>query len=358
MKPVFNIFLILMLAMGFQACSDDNDGNDDNGGDGSGLVLSVDRDTISINPLDQATFKVMYNGKDVTLASVITNEQDGIPLKGGIFSSKSAKEYSFFAEYSGRTSNKVKVQVVVDERLFQKNVLMQQVTSTTCIYCPDNHRILEILQELRPTMLFPICYHGSLSGPDPFEFPQIDVMFRELPVDGYGAIVFDYKYKLAGELEDLRNCMKARGDVGIALSTSLDAEQKTATIDVKIKSMIDVDYDSQLAVAIVENGLVGRQIQSNGTWINDYVHNEVVRVYLTDLLGDRVAAGEITRAGELKKQFSYTIAADYNVKNLQVVVYLLRNKQVVNCQSVKLGSNVDYQYVSYNPNDDPLPELE
>lgn len=353
MNVILMYLFVFVMIFGFSNCSSgDSDGDDDRL---KGLILSVDRDTIYKG--EQATFTVTLDGKDVTSSSVITNETTGKTETSVFLAGDNKGTYTFIAKYNDASSNKVNVEVLDFELSFQKNVLLQQITSTTCPLCPNNRKVMDMLQEMKPGVFFPMCFHGAyMGGNDPFVFPRLAEMQVELGIDGYAPVKMDYIYMLDGEesFDLIVERMILRGEFGFAIHSSVNANSTTATIDVKIKSMIDPTFDCKLAVAIVEDGLKFSQMDGYET-IPDYIHNDVVRSYLTDLYGDKIAQGAIGKNKEFTKQFSYSIPANYKKENLMVIAYLLNAKQkvVMNCQGVKLGNNIDYQYVQYDPNADP-----
>ena len=79
----------------------------------SGLLLSVDKESIVNNGEDAATFTVSFEGKDVTASSVIVDLTNGQRWNQGerVFVSRTSGEYEFKASYDGMSSNTVGVAV-------------------------------------------------------------------------------------------------------------------------------------------------------------------------------------------------------------------------------------------------------
>lgn len=354
-----NYLFCTMIIMCAWACGssgdDDGGGGEEPGKPGEkGLVLSVDQDSIA-QITGEAVFTVKFDGKDITSQSSIVDKATGLPLDGYRFSVRKPGTYTFYAAALGRLTNEVNVVVIPKLiRMFEKNVLFQPATSITCSQCPTNHRAMEKLIARYPDRSNVIAFHGLFlpTPPDPYATDYIKTFQDMLGMSGtYGPIVMntlgfvDVNDPFSGEKRYLEP-----GNFGLAITTSLNGDN--ATVTVSVKAMIESKQAYRLAVALVEDGLIYRQ-NDNGRYIEDYKHDNVLRYYFTDVWGDKLAAGSVTKDKEVTKTYTYNnIPAGFIKGNLKVVAYLMEDKfpdsfGTMNSRGVKLGSSVDYKYVDY-----------
>lgn len=100
MKKVIYLFLAAALsAVVFTGCNSNEEPKKE-------LKLSVDKDLITADDTDKATFTVTYDGKAVTDAVISTGSET---LDGYLFTTSEEGEYKFTASYEGQTSNEVTV---------------------------------------------------------------------------------------------------------------------------------------------------------------------------------------------------------------------------------------------------------
>lgn len=96
----------------------------------------------------------------------------------------------------------------------------------------------------------------------------------------------------------------------IAMDVDFDGTDSTLTVELSGSSYI---HDCYMTVIVCQNGVVAAQ-SSGG---NNFVHNEIVRAYMTDALGDKMTVDETT--GAYTAEYQYRIpAAITGVKNTAV----------------------------------------
>ena len=86
----------------------------------------------------------------------------------------------------------------------------------------------------------------------------------------------------------------------IAMDVDFDNTDSTLTVELSGSSYI---HDCYMTVIVCQNGVVAAQ--SNGG--NNFVHNEIVRAYMTDALGDKMTVDETT--GAYTAEYQYRIPA-------------------------------------------------
>lgn len=332
--------------------------------DGS-LVLKASTETITNSRFDEVSFTVAYNGKDVTAAAKIKENVTGVFVKGAAFTSENIGTYEFVASYDGKSSKPVNVEVIKDA-LFKKHLLMQEFTSNTCGNCVAMVNNINYYQSLYPERIEVMAYHGTMDEkhPDPMRVhAYMDVLTTAFNLHGYPTVVIDqakvWSMSEAGADIDVKDYINKPGTVGIGISTKQDGNK--LSIDVKVKATEIFEHQCRVAVVMVENKLISPQLEyymDNGRkerWIEDFEHNHVVRVYLTDIWGDMQEKGAIGRGKEWTKTYTYNFPDNSQIpeeidkrkpENMEVVVFVTNaeNNQVLNSRIVKVGEQVDYEY--------------
>ena len=336
MKQLFILF-ILFFAAGWMACSDSDQE--------SGLQMTVDRSAILADGADEARFTVTLNGRDVTSNAVVKEQSSGETLVNGIFVTSVAGTYSFVAEYEGTRSETIKV--TAEKRGgFKKNVLVMKFTAIGCYNCPDaEHAILKAEKDI-PGRVYPISIYSTLGQMKDFMIEEYINSFKKyFGFNEYPTVVLDHannwNYRYGIEEMAFAKALKAKGEIGIAITTKWDGEE--LKVDVKVKGGQQIDYTTNLVVAVLENNLYA--IQTGAVTDEDNYHHHVVRKYLTDLYGEKIEKGVLKSTEEYTRSFSYMVPEEFKKANLEVMVYLLKasDKSALNCQTVLAGQKVDYE---------------
>lgn len=338
MKQVF-VFMILLISIGWIGCSDD----DQNGG----LQMSVDRDMILANGTDEAHFTVTYNGENVTAEAVIKEEGSEETLVNGVFVTSIDGTYSFVAEYKGEKSEAVKLTASKGEG-FKKNVLVMKFTAIGCFSCPDAERAIKKAEKEAPGRVYPISVYGTLGQMKEFMIEEYINSFKKyFSFNEYPTVVLDHvdKWGFRNGIQDMafEKALKAKGEVGIAISTQWEGDK--LKVDVKIKGGKQIDYSTNLVVAVLESNLYAEQ--TGAVTEDENYHYHVVRKYLTDLYGEeyKIAKGVLKPGEEYTRSFDYDVPAEFKKANLEVMVYLLKTSErsALNCQTVIAGKKIDYE---------------
>lgn len=234
---------------------------------------------------------------------------------------------------------------------FVKNVLIWEFTTTDCKFCPYIKRDIKNVQALPDvgSRIFASIIHGKLVETDPFRFSRHADLERQFGVTGaYPSTIIDHDetYRQRGAYstpnitkEYLKKALDTPGRAGLKLISRVNG--RTATLQVKLKTNEAAAY--KIAANVLESGLVYPQYLPEAPDIDpDYVHNHVLRSFLTDLFGD--TAGNLKAGDEFTKTFSYTVPEGYNISNLEFLVYILKDDKAANSQLVKIGNTAEYQY--------------
>lgn len=246
--------------------------------------------------------------------SVTTTTMGGAPIENPYTTSCSFKAYEYGFERQKR--------------------LVEQFTSTGCLYCPQGTSNIMELTQMRDDIAW-VSIHEDLGGPDPFTTEQTDSLDAYQGIDGYPEATFDRTAgfsnanKVYAVISDLPASTMSNFLDYITVNPSWATVNVNSTFDPATRNAvitIDGDLapgyeelmgsDSKLTVYLTEDGLVAPQVNGG----DDYVHNNVMRVALGSVLG--VA---LNKTGDTYKNvFNYTIPREWNADNLHVVALISR----------------------------------
>ncbi len=340
MMKKYLLGLWCLLVVGMAACSDSGEKKD--------LQLNANRDKILADGLDEVHFTVISGGKDVTATAVVKEQVSGAVLTNGVFATSVAGTYSFVAEYDGMRSEAVTV-VAEAGTGFKKNALVMKFTAIGCHFCPLATHAISKAEEDAPGRVCSVSIYGTLGTMKDFMVDEYIESFQKQFRFGtnYPTVVIDHADKwnynegIAGMA--FAKALNAAGKVGIALDTELDGDN--LKVEVKVKGSEEINYATNLVVAVLENDLYA--VQTGAETEADNWHHHVVRHYLTDLYGSeyRIEKGTLNATEDYVKTFTYTVPSDFKKENLEVVAYLLKStdKSAVNCRKVSVGKKADYE---------------
>lgn len=332
-------FASVALLCSFQ-CSEDSDKVFD-------IELEANVATIAADGKAQVRFTVFEGNADVTSQAVIKEMESGKALSSNVFSTTVAGEYFFYAEYQGRKTDAVKVtaeQVVVSR--FVRNVCLMEFTDASCSFCPDASRYIDRNILARNDKVHLLAFHEK----DQWKSDQFATLFKKFSFTGTPAACVDMRKGVSletGNRDALKDAIAESASdypahCGVALSSSIDA-QSDAKINVKVFSEKATDY--YLAVYIVEDGILGPQLDGSLTEQN-YYHQFVVRKMLSaTVYGDGL--GRLAAEYEKSKEYSVAVSEDWNISKTYVYALVLGPDGYVNNMQVCLldGGSADYEYI-------------
>ena len=221
--------------------------------------------------------------------------------------------------------------------------VIEQFTSTYCTWCPLGIDMLRLLTSMRDDIAW-VGVHGNMQGTDPMRTLQCDSIMAYQGSDSYPSGSFDratgwesddaiitglgyyqeYHQIIAEEISSFLDYLAETPSFAtVNINSTIDADTRMAEITVSGELTPDFDImmgaDSKLTVYITEDGIVARQL-NQGTWINNYVHNGVMRRALNSVLGNN-----LNRSGNnYENTFTYNIPTSWNIDNLYVVAFISR----------------------------------
>lgn len=279
--------------------------------DSSLPVLEVSDAEIDLATETQAIFTVRYNGVDVTADASVVSDAEG--LDGNVYTPSEPCTAVFKAVYDGLESNEVTVTVIntdvkVESR-YDRHVLVAEFTGASCAFCPEGFDNMS-LQLSKPAMAsykpnLHICaFHSEEMGTDSLAieatmdlkgmFPGLDLPSYTIDFRDSGGLNAD---GLAGFNAAIMNSFKEyTPHCGVAVSSVLSADRKSAEIQVKVTSELTSEY--RVVVLVIQDKIVGYQKHGNYGELDDYTHKHVVRQVVTEYV-DTFAGEKITEDGKI-----------------------------------------------------------
>ena len=302
------------------------------------LVIMATRPRIAADGSDATSFKVTYEGGDVTDAAKIKNLATGEYLESNSFSySGDLQVVAFEAEYNGVVSEPVHVGFGD----FYKNVLLYRFTATWCGPCSAFMSVLKVALGVYPDRLVEVAIHQS----DMYTSNDNPLFLQYFSVPAIPAVFFDFDKKNQQDpsvmsVTDVVNIIKeyqATGaKVGIAMSSTVDAD-RNVTVSVRVTPSEAGMY--RLGVILLEDGIEGAQ---SGT--SRFIHDNTMRALATSLGGDSL--GEVAENTEVVKE--YTFSLEGYTDNCRVVAYVNTADGDVyattNAASCPVNGRTDYRF--------------
>lgn len=263
---------------------------------------------------------------------------------------------------------------------FKQKVLIEDITSASCVACPTaSFTTEELAKSEYKDRVVSVAVHDDYNADmvkDPFVLPKVRDLVRALKLKGYPHISFNRNTSLSGQLFQnwLRQRKNDAGDmeffldmnsfknfytkhklldesspIGIKIESNLTAT--SGIVNVSLKFSTNINQELKYIVYVLEDGLVFKQ--ANGTplygntsgeprWETNFVHNHVVRA-TNNFLGESIAAGQTMASNEFKAtaDLSYTVQ---DISKVSVVVAVLdKDGNVVNAQKAKANTTQDYE---------------
>lgn len=346
MKILKNTFASLSAAV-LLSCS----GNVD---DTSLPVLKAGDVEIDLASETRTEFTVTYNGADVTGESVISSPT--AEVKGNVFMPQQEGTYTFVAEYSGRLSNEVTVNVIDSapeyvESKYDRHVCVIEFTGAWCINCPEGYdKMMGVLS--KPSMAkykenIHICaFHSDLEGTDTLAIPATQDVFKLFDGLAYPSFATDLRESGVLTSEGISlfqpSIMASFNDCpahcGVAVSSTLNPDGTEAEVTARVMSEKTSDY--RVVILVVQDRIKGWQktpMFSEGQ--PDYNHSHVVRKVVTSYTGTFTGEkltddGRISAGSEASKTWTVDIDSRWVLENTEIYAIVLDKDGYVNNMNV------------------------
>lgn len=213
-----------------------------------------------------------------------------------------------------------------DKDFYHKSLVMR-FTATWCQYCPLMATALKSAQQQYPEKIVPANIHG---GQSTLEFSDCDVLATQYGITGYPSGIVDGR-KLVGNSSstattatNIVNAVKdTESKYPVTAAIGLNSAFTGQKLDIDVNLFLRKAEKYKLTVFLAESKIIASQADNtSGTYINDYQHDDVVRMSVSAVKGDEIAA--TSPMSIVKKQYSVTVPSNYKKENLELIVYVQR----------------------------------
>lgn len=340
------------------------------------IELSLSANSVLVGTPINFTLFSSFSG-DVT--SQTTFFVNGEPIEGSSFTPIEMNDANeVYATFNGKTSG-VKTFASVENlpSQYTQKVLLEDYTGTWCGFCPRMATITHYLKEYSDRII-PIAIHcpGAPSDPWAYEFALDMIKPANYNAQGAPRGKFNRIYDL-DQMQGMYPCpndasayypqadmyLNQTAQLGLAIHSSLNGN--SLNIKVKVGFALDTLPDARLVVNLIEDGLTYNQTNfyaggsatcdpefdytSMPSVIPNFPQEHVLLKSYTDIYGDIIPQSEISNGNVWTRDFNVQLPANVtNPQNLKLVAFVLgngdknSNRAVVNVQSVKVGSNQDF----------------
>lgn len=206
-------------------------------------------------------------------------------------------------------------------REFWHRSLGMRFTATWCGYCPMMATSFKTAMTNYPDKIELVNLHASSSN---LAFSGTSRLASIFNVTGYPTGNVDYRKRIGNSDSDytarlIVNAVKETENnyptkTGISFTSSVTG----STLNLDIKLYIKEKGDYKVTAILLEDGIVGVQ---NGAG-NDYVHDRIARLSITDITGDGFSTSADYET--VNKHYSAAIPSSLDKGNLHILVYVLK----------------------------------
>jgi thiol-disulfide isomerase/thioredoxin len=291
-------------------------------------------------------------GDDVTATT--TFYVDGEEITGNAFSSPIVGEFEVYGSYNENgvivTTNTVPFKVIIPKR----KIVVEDYTGTWCGYCPSVAHAVEEAHAATNDIAVVAIHKTASSVPDPMHFDDVQLLQDEFGVSGFPAARINRStvWSSPYDVDGIVSMAGVETDLAIAILSELDGNTLTVRADVVYENG-SVNGD-KIVVYLLESGIIHEQINyyntdatsvfyQQGNPILDFVHNDALRLSLTEVLGDNISA--TAELDEFTKVFTVAIpTAVVDIANLSLVAMVVSaDNTAKNAQYAHINEDKAYE---------------
>lgn len=210
------------------------------------------------------------------------------------------------------------------EKEFWHKSLAMRFTADWCGYCPRMATAFADAQEQKPNKIEVVHMHCDGAQ----KFDGSNTLANQFKVTGYPTGIVDGRTMVLNTLAAqstsavimaMEQTEKEYGtQSGISFSSAISEDELTVDVELYLKA----SGKYKVTVLLLESGIVGYQADYTNGAKDDYVHNDVPRLALSDICGDEFE----TEKENMVKVNTYkgTIPSKCNKDNLRILVYVQR----------------------------------
>jgi len=299
-------------------------------------VVNADQRTLLLDnekalPNQTITFTLVNaDGMDTTNEATIY--VDDSVISGNTYSSATESSHEVYATYEvggdTQTTETKEFEIFIPKR----KVVLEDYTGAWCGYCPAVAAAIEDAADATDDITVVAIHQTSGSFPDPYHFPEVQVLKDEFGVDGLPAARINRTTSWSSPyaIGEVTAIAGEDTDASIAISSQISGDN--LTVEVKVLFENGSATGDKLVLYLVESGIIYDQVNyynddpsspyyQMGNPIPDFVHNEVLRQSLSGLFGDSITT--TSAFGTFTQNFTATIPSDYVNDNLMLVAMLV-----------------------------------
>jgi hypothetical protein len=223
---------------------------------------------------------------------------------------------------------------------YKTNLLIEDYTGAWCGWCPRVAYKIDDLWKITEKRISIVAIHNQ----DAFSFEKEKEMRDKYWESGYGfpTVMINRNKKWNEQYKVITDQIAISSPLGLALESSL----KDRKLSLKIKVGFGYDFSSlKLVVYLTENGLIANQANyaelgyGTANPLQDFVHDNVLRVSLSDVFGD-VIDSSISKNGEFyEKSYNYLIPNAYSLDSNIVAFVVDGSDRAVNSRFFSTTGN-------------------
>ena len=107
----------------------------------------------------------------------------------------------------------------------------------------------------------------------------------------------------------------------MASNVEYDDATRNLKVDVISKALVELPDTYSLAVCIMEDSIVGKQLLPSG-YDDNFVHRHVFRGSINGTWGEDINSAAIAADEEIKKSYSITLNEAYNADQCYIIAYV------------------------------------
>lgn len=226
----------------------------------------------------------------------------------------------------------------IGDKVYQK-ILVEEFTGMHCQNCPTGAAKLHELIELYPGKIVPVAVHaGYFARPKKGQYDfrteigtAWDQFFGNSEAGTPNALInrlsLNKKMIFAPNewVEVFGPILNKEADFKIELKSTMNADAKTITAEVKVETMKNIDKKHNLTLVLVQDKIVDIQNVS-GKVKEEYEHNHVLRAGFNGTWGEEIIASPVAKGTKIDKTYTLSVKEDekhpWATPNLKVVAFI------------------------------------
>jgi|LakMenE18May11ns_1017448.scaffolds.fasta_scaffold9959612_19 hypothetical protein len=353
---IIKLFFLLIISQVFVKCTKDYE-----------ILKNIEGISIvadsNVKQLGETTTLNLIDNTGASLTNEAKFYVNGALISGNTFIRNEEGSYVVTAKYTTLDAeNTVTVRYTNGAFItFKPHVMVEDFTGTWCGNCPrvvfrlnQIEESLEVNPDYSKDQLIKVAIHrGNPTNPaaanyDPFNFDS-DAYEESYFSGAYPKAAINRTIRWTAPQSNINMVIQQLQDIkraGLALETNLTG----TTLNVKVKSFFAENIPgAKLVVYVLENGLIHDQVNYSTLYpvpgsnppvalspLVNFKHDHTLRLCSSpDMLGDAISAVANT---ERLNDYNFTIPANYNSSNLEVVAFVTNaNRTLVNARKIKIG---------------------